>query len=134
MDLVLPVTVGAGVALGVFLLGRLARFDRERAFYSVVLIVVASYYDLFAVMGGSTRALVLESLGFCFFLVLAVVGFKRSLWLVAAGLAAHGVFDFFHGRLIADPGVPAWWPSFCLSYDVTAALFLAWLQRRDPGA
>ena len=30
--------------------------DRERAFYPTVLIVIASYYVLFAVMGGSSRA------------------------------------------------------------------------------
>jgi hypothetical protein len=36
-----------------------------------------------------------------------IVGFKRSLWLVAAALAVHGVFDLFHGQWIENPGVPA---------------------------
>jgi hypothetical protein len=58
-----------------------------------------------------------------------VWGFKRSPWLVVAGLAGHGVFDFFHGGLIANPGMPVYWPAFCGTYDVAAAVFLAWLLR-----
>jgi hypothetical protein len=42
-----------------------------------------------------------------------------------------GVVDFLHGHLIANPGVPAWWPTFCLAYDVAAAACLAWLLGRS---
>jgi hypothetical protein len=42
----------------------------------------------------------------------------------------HGVFDFFHGHVVSNPGVPAWWPMFCLTYDITAAIYLAWLLCR----
>jgi hypothetical protein len=45
---------------------------------------------------------------------------------VVPALAAHGVFDLAHGRIISNPGVPPWWPAFCGTYDVTAAAFLAW--------
>jgi hypothetical protein len=31
------------------------------------------------------------------FAALAVAGFKRKLWIVAAALAGHGVFDAVHG-------------------------------------
>jgi hypothetical protein len=66
-------------------------------------------------------------------LLAAVIGFKFNLWIVAAGLVGHGVFDFFHGRIVVDPGVPAWWPAFCMSYDVCAGGCLAWiLSRSDP--
>jgi hypothetical protein len=47
-------------------------------------------------------------------------------------LVGHGVFDVFHERLIENDGVPAYWPMFCMSYDVTAGLYLAWLLRRRP--
>jgi hypothetical protein len=40
------------------------------------------------------------------------------------------MFDSVHGELIANPGVPAWWPAFCLAYDVTAAAYLAWILSR----
>jgi hypothetical protein len=94
-----------------------------------VTIVVASYYALFAVMGDSTHALALESLAGAVFLAVAASGFRSSLWLVVVALAAHGIFDLSHGALIPNPGVPRWWPEFCLAYDVTAAAYLAWLLR-----
>ena len=106
-------------------IGMLAGFDRERVFYPMMLPPVATYYVLFAAMGGSTSALTIESLVACIFLMAAVVGFKKNLWLAAAALAGHGVFDFFHHLLIQNPGVPVWWPGFCLGFDVLAGGFLA---------
>lgn len=90
--------------------------DRDRAFYPIVTIVIASYYALFAVMGASTHALVLESLIGAVFLALAVAGFRWSLWVVTAVLAAHGIFDLTHAALVSNPGVPRWWPEFCLTF------------------
>lgn len=121
--------VGVLLAFTVGLLATTVGLDRDRAFYPTVTIVIASYYALFAAMGASTQALVLESLVGSFFLAVAVAGFRSSLWVVAVALAAHGVFDVAHGRVIANPGVPIWWPAFCLAYDLTAAASLAWLLR-----
>jgi hypothetical protein len=126
----MPYLAGVVLALMVSGLATLIGLDRDRAFYPTLLLVIASYYVLFAVMGGSGHALVVEILVMTGFLLVAVFGFKKSLWLVVAALAAHGVFDFFHGHVVANPGVPAWWPAFCLTYDVTAAAFLAWLLTR----
>ena len=64
------------------------------------------------------------------FLVASIAGFKSSLWLVVLALAAHGIFDATHSWLYANPGVPAWWPRFCLAYDIAAALYLALLLMR----
>jgi hypothetical protein len=121
--------VGTLLALAVGLFATVFRLDRDRAFYTTVAIVVASYYSLFAAMAASTRALVLESLLGGVFLAVATLGFRSSLWIVAFALAAHGVFDLVHGAVIANPGVPPWWPAFCGAYDVTAAGYLAWLIR-----
>ena len=118
--------VGALLALAVGLLATGVGLDRDRAFYPTVTIVIASCYALFAVMGASTHALVLESLAGTGFLLVAVLGFRSSLWLVAVALAAHGIFDLVHGMVISNPGVPGWWPEFCLAYDVLAAGYLAW--------
>jgi Protein of unknown function (DUF3703) len=118
--------VGVALALGVGLFTTAAGFDRDRALYPVILIVVASYYDLFAVMGGG-EGLVWDTVVFAAFLLAAIIGFRTSLWVVVFALVGHGVFDLVHGRLIANPGVPAWWPMFCLSYDVAAGGYLAWL-------
>ena len=98
----LPYVVGIALSLGVAVFARAVRFDRDRAFYPTVLIVIA-----------------------------AVVGFARSGWIVVAGLAAHGVQDAVHGHIIANPGVPTWWPAWCLAYDVGAAGALAWILLRE---
>jgi hypothetical protein len=124
---IVELLVGTLLALAVGIFARRVGLDRDRAFYPTVAIVVASYYVLFAAMGASTHVLALEVLVGVGFIALAVVGFRSSLWLVAIALAAHGAFDLVHGKAIDNPGVPTWWPAFCLTYDVAAAAFLAWL-------
>jgi hypothetical protein len=125
----LPYVIGIVASVGVAVFARLVGFDRDRAFYPTVLIVVASYYLLFAAMSGSVHAVLVESAVMTLFAAAAVVGFKWSIWVVVAGLAAHGCMDAVHGAFIENSGVPAWWPAWCLSYDVGAAAVLGWLVR-----
>jgi hypothetical protein len=125
--------IGVALAAVVCVFARLVGFDRDRVFYPMLLAVIATYYILFAIMGNSTTALTIESLAAGAFLMLAVAGFKKSLWLVAAALAGHGLFDCFHGAFIHNPGVPLWWPGFCLSFDILAGAFLAVLLMRRSG-
>ena len=122
--------IGALLATTIGGMGTVVGLDRDRAFYPTIMIVIASYYVLFAVMGGSAHALLAETAVAAGFLALALVGFKYSLWLVVAALALHSILDLFHGQLIANPGVPEWWPAFCLAYDGVAAGYLAFLPRR----
>ena len=126
--------VGALLALAVSGTATLIHLDRDRAFYPTVMVVIASYYALFAVMGGSDHALGVETTVITVFLAASLVGFKYSLLLVVAALAAHGILDAFHDQLITNPGVPVWWPPFCLTYDVVAAGYLAYLLVRRGGA
>lgn len=123
--------VGLMLALAVAVFAALVGFDRDRAFYPTVMIVIASTYALFAVMGGSVRVLLLESIAIAAFLALAVLGFRRNLWLIVGALFAHGIYDFFHDHIVTNTGVPVWWPMFCLAYDVMAAAYLAWLLKRS---
>ncbi len=119
--------IGFTIALLVAAFARFSGFDRDRSFYPTVVVVVALYYVLFAAMGGSARALVLESIVMTVFAALAVAGFKGSLWLVVAALAGHGVMDLLHAHIVENPGVPEWWPGFCSAADVGLALALAWI-------
>ena len=126
---VMAFLIGVSLALAVGVFATALRLDRDRAFYPTVMIVIGFLYSLFAAMGGSTHTLMLEALAGSVFLLAASYGFKSSLWIVAAALVAHGLFDMVHGSIIPDPGVPVWWPEFCSAYDVTAGIYLAWLLR-----
>jgi hypothetical protein len=131
MEYLIGVLLGWVVAGGAVWVG----FDRDRAFYPAVLIVVASYYVLFAVMGASGGILIIETVAACAFILLAVLGFKRSPWIIAAGLVGHGVFDFARRGHIHNPGMPSWWPGFCMSIDVFLGVWLAmllWRRSRNP--
>lgn len=119
--------IGLLLAAGVIIFSALVGLDRERSFYATAMIVVASYYPLFAVMGGSRHALMVEIIAASVFCVFAALGFKRSLWLLAAALVGHGVFDFARRGIIETPGVPPWWPGFCGAFDV---VFGGWLVVR----
>ncbi len=128
--LTLPVVIGLVLALAIVALGRLSGLDRDRALYPVALIVIAAYYVLFATMGGP-QALRSELIAASVFVVVAVVGFRTSLWWAAAGIAGHGIFDWLvHPRLIANPGMPAFWPAFCGSIDVALGVLIAILLVR----
>ena len=125
--------VGSVAAAGVALFAHVIGYDRDRAFYATVLTVVGMLYVLFAVMAGG-RGLLPEVAFFAAFAAMAAVGFRWSMWIVAAGLALHGLFDFVRYSVLVAPGAPSWWPEFCGSYDVVAALALSVLltaRRQD---
>jgi hypothetical protein len=126
--------IGIGLGALVCVYAMAVGLDRDRAFYPTVLAVVGTYYILFAVMGASAPVLTIESLVACGFFAVAAVGFKKNLWIVAAGLAGHGVFDFARHLFIQNPGVPVWWPGFCGSIDVFFGAFLTVLLVRRAKA
>ena len=122
--------IGLLLAVSVGAFATRTGLDRDRAFYPTIMLVIAALYVLFAAIGGSPRALVLDSLVGIVFIVAATAGFAKSLWIVVAALAGHGILDSFHGAVIPNPGVPRWWPGFCAAYDIAAAAYLAWLLKR----
>jgi hypothetical protein len=123
----MPFFIGVLLALSNTFGARMVGLDRDRAFYPVVLAVIASYYVLFAVMAGSIGAMSVETGTMALFLAVVIAGFRKNLWWIVAGLAGHGLLDAFHGDVIANGGVPEWWPAFCASYDLTAAVVLGML-------
>jgi hypothetical protein len=124
--------IGVVLALLVCAFARIAGFDGDRVFYPTLLIVIATYNIKFAVMeiqtslghrvrggGHVSRAGgggVQEE---------PMVGYSRA-------RRTRG-FDVFHGQFIQNPGVPMWWPGFCLFFDILAGGFLAMLLTRRSG-
>lgn len=92
--------VGVLLSLATVVFAAVIGLDRERSFYSTVLFVIATYYVLFAVIGASRRTLIVEIVIASAFFLLGVIGFKGNLWLVAAALLGHGIFDFVRQDLL----------------------------------
>lgn len=119
------IQIGIVLALFTWGLGRWAAFDRDRAFYPTVLITIATYDVLFAVMGGTSTALVIESVFATLMVAISAIGLRVSPWIIVGGFALHGVADGIHDAFSPDAGIPAWWPGFCAAYDLAIAALLA---------
>ena len=130
----MPYVIGMVLSVGVAWFARVVGFDRDRAFYPTVMIVIALYYVLFAAMSGSVETVLLESIVMAVFAIAAVVGFKSSAWIVVGALAAHGVFDAVHGRILENSGVPVWWPAWCLAYDVGGVSGISCVRRSSESS
>jgi hypothetical protein len=119
-----------GITLALIFCGAAAGLgmDRERVFYPAVLIAVASYYLAFAVVDGRSGVMLSEVAIAAIFIAGAVAGFKVNPWIAVVALAGHGVMDAFHHLLVHNTGVPRVWPGFCMTFDVTAAAFVAWVM------
>jgi hypothetical protein len=80
----MPYVIGIVLSVGIALFARYVGFDRDCAFYPTVMIVIASYYVLFAAMSGSVQTVVIESVVMTLFAAAAVAGSSRargsSLW------------------------------------------------------
>lgn len=68
------------------------------------MVVAASYYALFAVMGGSLPVLAAESIAIAAFLAVAMAGYKRFMWLVAA-LAESSLCDALESQHTTLPNL-----------------------------
>ncbi len=123
--MIMEYAIGVVLGFAVCGLGTIVGFDRDRSFYPVVMIVIAFYYVLFAVAGGDGHAVGVEMAIAAAFVCLALIGFRTSLWLVAAALLGHATLDLVHGNAVANAGVPRWWPMFCASIDAFIAFYLA---------
>jgi Protein of unknown function (DUF3703) len=117
--------VGVALALGAGVFTTIAGFDRDRSLYPVILLVIASYYILFAIIGDGA-ALGWETGIFAAFAIAATAGFRTNLWIVVVAMIGHGLLDWYRDQLIDNAGVPGWWPMFCLSFDGAAGAYLAW--------
>ena len=128
----------AGAATGVLAVFVARTVRGQRWLYSIGLLVLPSLYALFALQAGERAVSVKEMLyGIPFLvagLVFAFVSVRHSAVVVGMFWILHGVYDIVHGRLLANPGVPGWYPVWCCSVDVVIGAYLVWLSRRVPDA
>jgi uncharacterized membrane protein HdeD (DUF308 family) len=128
----MPLVVGVLLAVATAALAKFTRFEEERSFYSTVLVIIASYYVLFAVLGGSSHALAWELVVAIVFSTVGIFGAFFFPTLVGIAIMAHGLFDLVHDLLIENSGVPSWWPAFCGIFDIVLGLWVIGLHGSRP--
>lgn len=130
----------AALAGGVLVAGLVVRGIRAHRLeasawgYPAFLATFPAWYWGFALLASDLAALWNELLaGVVFIAIARLAAWRRAratLWLLAAGYVGHAGYDVLHDRLVANAGVPAWWPEFCGSVDVLLGLYVAWLAIR----
>ncbi|WP_130618492.1 hypothetical protein [Dyella amyloliquefaciens] len=123
----MSIAIGIAMAVAMCLAARFIGFDRDRAFYPVLLIAIASYDLVFAALTQDAGVIVAEFLLAMVFIVMAVIGFRKWPVLVLLGLVGHAAADVVHPHMIANGGIPAWWPGFCAGFDVATAVVFGFL-------
>ena len=134
--MLVPIVLGAMLG-GMFVLAAQTWSRSGRPVLAIGLVVAALIYlGLGLVAGGDSRRLQLEAGGVAIFGFLAWLGFRRSLWWLAAGWLAHVAWDVgLH--LDRSPGVvPAWYPLLCVGFDLVVVGYLLGRMngRNDPTA
>ncbi len=101
--------------------------DRRTA-EGVVLAIVAAIYIGFALAERHAGNLIIEVMFASVIFTVVFIGLQHSAYWLAAGLAAHGVWDLLHHHsrpVLGTREVPRWYPPACLVYDFPMAAFVA---------
>lgn len=122
--------IGVALAVALIIFGKLTGYEKDRSFFPTLLIIIASYYLLFATLTDSVSTLLIEITITLFFSVLAVWGSFRFPLLVGAGITLHGLFDFTYSHFYINTGVPVWWPAFCAGIDIPFGLWVMYFSYR----
>lgn len=123
-----PFLVGVALGLASVALMALAGVARERGGYAVATAAIAAFYPVFAV-GRGWDVFAFHAAAAFLFVVLAILGARKSLWWIVGAMATHGAFDVLDGVRAPDPS-PGWWGPFCLGIDLAIAAALAISIRR----
>ena len=91
--------------------------------YGMGVAVIAAVYIGFSVADGRPKVIAVETAVATGFLVVAAVGMTGTVWLLVAGLAGHGLKDYWQHRtqFVANT---RWWPPFCATVDWLVATVL----------
>lgn len=96
---------------------------REPLLFAIFLAVMPLVYIARSWLSGSDRGRWIEWAGLAIFGTLAWIGYTRKPWLLAAGIAAHGLlWDAWH---LHSDFIPAWYAVGCLLVDVGLGTYAA---------
>jgi len=117
-------TAGLILAVLIILLSRVTGFDKDRSFFPLILIVIATYYVLFAFQEFELFTALFEITVALLFTVFAIIGHNKSIRMVGIALIAQGVYDLFHSQIPVAGFAPQWWPLFCSAVDLVIGLWV----------
>jgi len=92
--------------------------------YALGLVFIAAVYIGFSVADGRSNVIAAEVAVATVFVVVAATAVTGPAWLLVAGLAGHGLKDFWQHRTQFVTGT-RWWPPFCAAVDFVVAAILA---------
>ena len=92
--------------------------------YALGLVFIAAVYIGFSVADGRSNVIAAEVAFATVFVVVAATAVTGPAWLLVAGLAGHGLKDFWQHRTQFVTGT-RWWPPFCAAVDFVVAAILA---------
>ncbi len=123
--MLLPIVFGAALGGLFVLLAHRRTHGGEIRLLALGLVVAALVYVVLALAAGVDRRwLTLEAAGLGVFGILAWLGLRASLWWLALGWVAHVGWDVGLHLDRAQAFVPAWYPLWCVGFDLVVAGYL----------
>ena len=113
----IPAAIGVALAFAIYGMLATTGLTRNRGVLAVLLVAIASYYLVFSFDHGHPGELLWHSLAFAAFLIMAALGLRQGVTLIALGLIAHGLFDIALVPLFST-SAPDWWAGFCAGVDI----------------
>ncbi len=131
--MLIPVIIGITLTLIVIFIARAIGLDRDRATYTSTLIAIALFYIVFAFENGDILTQIINIFFATIFIVGALIGYKKSVLLIAWLLIGHGLFDAtYHFFFQLHTPAPEWWAPLCFGIDFVLGGYLIWLQMTKP--
>ncbi|HBS05563.1 MAG TPA: hypothetical protein DEA96_11390 [Leptospiraceae bacterium] len=126
MEFIAALIVTSSILGAGFLLG----YNRDRSYYTTILIVIALIYVLFGFMEGTAQRILVESVIALIFIAAAILGERLSHMITGVFIILHGIFDVMHPQLLPGKVVPEWYPLFCLYVDLMLGFAVIILNAR----
>ena len=120
--------IGVGLLLGIdsILISLLFNDQQQLEIWAILLVVIASIYIGFGINDGRRKEMVTEVIIGILFIAVAFLGLWVSIWFLVGGYFLHGIWDIVHRPTMVSTKVQKWYPPFCMVYDWTVGIWLAW--------
>jgi hypothetical protein len=92
------------------------------------LLAAAAIYVVFAVVWGANTAIRFEAVGLTIFMLIAFLARRFGIIYVGVGWLLHIGWDYlFHMVGPAQHLAPAWYPPFCIGFDLVVGVYILWM-------